>query len=84
MEFIVLCGQIVGGGTSPFRTEYAFDGKLFAERALAIKHGLKIRGSDDFNIGVVKGRNLVSLDWMEDPIDTDTDTLSKIASGIDL
>jgi hypothetical protein len=77
-EFIVLCGQIVGGGDIPFRTEYYTDQTKFADREKAIKHGLKVRGSDDFNIGVLDDGKLVSLDWMEKPVDTDPDLLSSI------
>jgi hypothetical protein len=78
----VLCGQIVGSG--PFETLYNFDGERFTDRKKAIKHGLKIRGSDDFNIGVVEDSKLAHLDWMDNPVDTDPDLMAKIAEQIGL
>src|SRR4051812_2177711 len=68
-EFIVLCGQIVGSG--PFETEYSWNGSRFADRKAAIAEGFKVRRSDDFNIGVVRGRKLLSLDWMEKSVEHD-------------
>ena len=81
-EYIVLCGQIVGGDGRPFETIYGFDGARFRSRDQAIQYGFKIRGSDDFNIGVVGSNKLLSLDWMEKPVDTDPTVLSAIAEQI--
>lgn len=83
-EYIVLCGQVIGGGEYPFEVLYGFDGERFFDRGAAITHGLKIRESDDFNIGVIQEGKLVSLDWMNESIDTAPDVLDPIAAQIDL
>ena len=83
-EYIVLCGQIVGGNGRPFETIYGFDGERFHYRSQAITHGLRERGSDDFNIGVIKNGKLVSLDWMNEVGDTDPAILAPIAKQIGL
>lgn len=83
-QYIVLCGQIVGGGGRPFETVYGFDGERFGDRSMAITHGLRERGSDDFNIGVLEGGKLISLDWMNKPGDTDPNLLAHIAEQIGL
>lgn len=82
MTYIVLCAQVVGGNGRPFDINYNFDGKRFRCRHKAIAHGLKLRGSDDFNIGVLKRKKLVSLDWMNEPTDTEPDVLRLIESQI--
>ena len=81
-EFIVLCGQVVGFG--PWETEYSWDGSRLADRESAIAKGFKVRGSDDFNIGVVRGRKLLRLDWMEKTVESDPDELDMIADQISL
>lgn len=83
-EYIVLCGQVVGGNGQPFEIVYGFDGERFAERKKAIRHGLKVRGSDDFNIGVIRDGKLISLDWMHKVVDDGPDILEPIAEQIDL
>lgn len=81
-EYVVLCGQIVGGGDRPFETVYGFDGQRFRERRAAISHGFTKRRSDDFNIGVIKDGRLISLDWMEKPVDTAPEVLCPIAEQV--
>lgn len=83
-KYIALLGQVVGGGGAPFTVEYGFDGEQFTTRKAAIRHGLKIRESDDFNIGVIENGKLVRLDWMDQPSETDPDELAKIAEQLDL
>lgn len=77
LSYIVLCGSVVGSG--PFTTEYSFDGRKFSDRKSAIKHGLALGRSDDFNIGVLENGKLVSLDWMDKPVDTEADVLADVA-----
>jgi hypothetical protein len=81
-EFVVLCGQIVGSQENGFETIYGFDGERFTDRRKAISHGLKIRGSDDFNIGVLHDGKLVSLDWMDKVVDADPNILNPIMKFI--
>lgn len=81
-EYITLAGNIVGSG--PFTTEYSFDGERFPDRQSAIKHGFTLGRSDDFNIGVLRDGKLVSLDWMEKPVDTDPEVLADVARSAGL
>lgn len=80
LTYSVICQSIVGGGDDGFSIAYAIDGKRFESRKAAIDHGFTFDRSDDFNIGVWDSGKLVSLDWMEKPVDTDPDLLSKIVS----
>jgi len=84
IEYIVLCGQVVGGNDRPFTTEYSTDHIRSGNRDLAIRRGFKARGSDDFNIGVLREGKLVSVDWMEKPVDTDPALMAEIAKQIGL
>lgn len=81
-EYIVLCGQVIGGGPQLFEIVYSFDRERFSDRHAAIQHGLKERGSNDFNIGVVKDGELVSLDWMNEAGETDSALLKQIAEQV--
>lgn len=81
-HYIVLCGQVVGGGARPFVTEYHWDGERFTDRKKAISHGLKTRGSDDFNIGVLRDGSLISLDWMHETVESDPTEMTVIAAQI--
>lgn len=83
-QYIVLCGAVVGSGATGFNIEYGFDGERFDDRKKAISHGLETRGSDDFNIGVVRGKKLISFDWMEKVLETDATELARIAEDIGL
>ena len=76
-EYIALCAQVITTA-SGFKTMYWSDDKRFSARKQAIKNGFEIRGSDDFNIGVLEDGKLVSLDWMDEPVDTDPDILAEI------
>jgi hypothetical protein len=81
-EFIVLCAQVVGSGIEASSTEYNFDGRRFADRKGAINHGFELGRSDDFNIGIVEGARLVSLDWMdEEVVESDPAKLDAIAES---
>lgn len=65
--------------------EYASDCLEFDKRDKAIRHGLKMQGSDDFNIGVIDGGRLVSFDWMDKPVGDSGESqevLAEIAEAI--
>jgi hypothetical protein len=79
-EYIVLCGQVVGSG--PFTVEYGFDGERFGDRADAIRHGYKIRGSDDFNIGTLKDGKLTKFGFMHKNQKVSENKLCEIAHHI--
>ncbi|MEN4905682.1 antitoxin [Rahnella bonaserana] len=63
---------------------YSSDLEGFDKRDKAIKHGFKVQGSDDFNIGVVTNGKLASLDWMAKSLDESEETLAEIAEQIGL
>ncbi|ELX9578617.1 antitoxin [Escherichia coli] len=64
--------------------EYSSDFEEFSTRHEAIKHGLKITDSDDFNIGVIEDGRLVSFDWMDKPVGESQETVKEIAEALDL
>lgn len=80
--YIVLCGQVVGNVEAGFEIVYGSDYRRFRVRENAIRHGMKIRDSDDFNIGVLRDNRLVSVDWMDEAVETDPHELRKIAREI--
>ena len=63
---------------------YSWDGERFNNRNDAIKHGLKERGSDDFNIGQTYGDDLIWFGWMDQRMDEDDATMEDIAENIGL
>lgn len=83
-SFIVLTRQIVGTSLSDLRCETYWDGEFHAKRQAAKKAGWKERGSDDFNIGVVRDGRLVSVDWMDEPLGESADELAGIEEEIGL
>ncbi|WP_284882619.1 antitoxin [Citrobacter freundii] len=68
-----------GGGIG-----YTSDCVEFNTRDKAIKHGFKMQGSDDFNIGVIEDGKLISFDWMGESVGEREDTLAHIAELIGL
>ena len=82
-EFIVIFGSAWcndrGVGIS-----YSWDGARFNNRNDAIKHGLRTRGSDDFNIGQTYGDDLIWFGWMDQRMDEDEKTMGEIAEEIGL
>lgn len=82
-EFIVIC-QSAWMNESGYGIGYDWDCQRFTTRKAAIKHGWKVRGSDDFNVGVVAGDSLVSFDWMHEPAGEDEATMAEIAGAIGL
>lgn len=82
-EFIVICSQI-WMNEAGFGFEYSWDGDRFNNRNDAIAHGLKARGSDDFNIAQTYGDDLIWFGWMDERLDEDEDTMRGIADQIGL
>lgn len=68
IAYIVICQSVVGEPGAGYGVSYDSDLRLFSDRSNAIRHGFKVRDSDDFNIGVVEDAvTLVGFDWMEQP-----------------
>lgn len=82
-EFIVIFGAAwcndLGVGVS-----YSWDRVRFNNRNDAIKHGLRTRGSDDFNIGQTYGDDLIWFGWMDQRMDEDEESMRSIADDIGL
>lgn len=76
MRWIVLCQQVVTGGGG-WDIVYNFDHEYFVTKPAAIKHGFKIRGSDDFNVATVEGGKVTRLFWMEEE-QKDADAIAAI------
>ncbi len=84
-KYIVVCQQMLCSPGEAIRIHYGWDGNEFGSRKTAIKHGFSVRGSDDFNIGVVvQGRRLLSFDWMHDPVGEDDESMEEIAEALGL
>lgn len=83
-SFIVLTRQIVGTSLSDLRCETYWGGEFHTKRQAAKRAGWKERGSDDFNIGVVRDGRLVSVDWMDEPLGESADELVGIEEEIGL
>jgi len=82
-EFIVIC-QSAWMNASGYGIHYGWDGERFNNRNDAIKHGWKLRGSDDFNIAQTYGDDLIWFGWMDQRIDEDENTAREIAEAIGL
>lgn len=82
-EFIVIL-QSCWCSESGSGVGYSWDGDRFSTREKAIEEGFTLRGSDDFNIGVVEGDRLLSFDWMQEPVGDDAQTIEEIAQAIGL
>jgi hypothetical protein len=82
-EFIVIFQQ-AWMNASGFGINYSWDRVRFTTRERAIKHGLKERGSDDFNIAEVDGQRLAWFGWMDEQINENDETMAEIAEAIGL
>ncbi|VDS07536.1 hypothetical protein PARHAE_00713 [Paracoccus haematequi] len=82
-EFIVVCASVWCNDRG-YGFGYGWDRKRFNNRNDAIKHGWKIRGSDDFNIGQTYGDDLIWFGWMDQRHYEDEDTMREIADAIGL
>jgi hypothetical protein len=80
-EFIVIFQQVVTTTGGDFDIAYSWDGQRFADYDDAVSHGFETRGSDDFNLGQLAGRRLVSFSWMNEELDHD---LAEIAHQLTL
>lgn len=82
-EHIVIC-QSAWMNEIGFGISYDWDGERFDSRKKAIKHGWKLRGSDDFNTAEVEGDRLTWFGWMDERMPEDDATMTEIAEAIGL
>jgi len=83
-RYIVVTCNVVGNERNGFDVAYSWDGSLFDYKKDAVTRAFEYRGSDDFNIGVVRGRRLVSWWWMDSQINEESATLREIERQIGL
>lgn len=84
VNYIVVIGRAVGSSDTGFQILYSSDMKKFKNREEALRHGEDITDSDDFNIGILKDGELISLDWGYKVVSSDSETLNKIAEDLGL
>ncbi|WP_182421996.1 hypothetical protein [Aureimonas sp. ME7] len=82
-EFIVVC-QSAWMNADGFGITYNWDGERFNNRNDAIKHGWKLRGSDDFNIAILYGDDLIWWGWMDQRIEEAEEDAAEIAEALNL
>ena len=82
--YITILGSVVGNDRDGFRVAYDWDRQHFTTKGEAVANGFKLRGCDDFNVGVVTDGKLASLWWMDHEITTTVATLAEIAQEIGL
>lgn len=80
-KFIVIVGR-AWCNPEGVGIDYNSDLVMHITRKSAIDDGLECTESDDFNIGVIRDGKLVSLDWMDEVVDSDPALLSEIAEQI--
>jgi hypothetical protein len=83
-SYIVISSQAYCSPNGPSGISYHWDGDRFEQRQHAVEHGFAAQGSDDFNIGVVDGDELVDLLWMEESIEESKTQLRIIQKEIAL
>ncbi|WPJ72125.1 deoxycytidylate deaminase [Salmonella phage CRW-SP2] len=84
VEYIVAVGRGIGSQETGYRIVYSSDMKKFKNREDALRHGEYTIDSDDFNIGVIKNDELISLDWYYTVVTMEEKDLNKIAEDLGL
>ena len=80
-EYMVVRSRMWMNETS-LGTDYLSDLRRFALHADAVRHGFQT--TDDFNIAVVRGGDIVDLLWMEKSIGEEPEVMADIARAIGL
>lgn len=83
-EYITIVGAAVGNDRDGFKVVHHWDGQRFATKPEAVANGFRVAESDDFNVGIVRGRRLASIWWMDERIGEPETTLAEIAQEIGL
>ena len=76
--YVTIIGRAAGNDRDGFDVYYDWDRRTFTDKAAAIANGFEAIGCDDFNIGVVRKGQLVSLWWMDDQISEGDEVLARI------
>jgi hypothetical protein len=80
---VITCRAFCSNG-DPISLEYFSDSERFPDREMAVRHGFKTVGCDDFNVGVIDDGHLSDLLWMDKSIGEEPDILAKIAWEVGL
>ena len=83
-EFMVVLASAWASPGVGFGIGYDCDYRRFPNRTEAVKHGFALRGSDDFNIVIVRGDQLIWFGWMEKEIKESRKTMAAIAAACDV
>jgi hypothetical protein len=83
-EYITLTGSVTGNDRDGFKVAHHWDGQRFTSKPEAVTNGFRLAESDDFNVGIVRGRTLASIWWMDKRIGEPAETLAEIAKEIGL
>lgn len=84
LDYIVITSQAEDGGSTGFSIIHYWDARTFTHKSDAVSHGFRSRGSDDFNIGVVRNGRLLSVWWMDHQVSEPQDALTAIGQEIGL
>jgi hypothetical protein len=74
-------GDFFGNPDSGYSHEYSWLGPVRTQHRAAERDGFKAQHSDDFNIGVIRGGELVALLWMWEVIDDEPDVLADVVES---
>jgi len=77
-QYVVIAATIIGT-LEKYEHSYDSDGVTYPNRADAIVAGYHLRGSDDFNIGIIRDGRLVELAWMNKRIDEEPAVLAEMS-----
>ncbi len=80
-EYVVIVTNAVTTGDGFGFVHYVSPHK-FLTRPAAQRHGFTLGRSDDFNIGVLRGGDLVAVLWMDEVVDDDPSAIAERAEAV--
>lgn len=82
-RYITICQHVITNGKfGGVEICYTSDLETFKTIKEAISHGFTLERSDDFNIGVLIGKKLKQLLWMDKPLKYSYGELNRIQKDI--
>lgn len=80
-RYRAMFGDWWGNPTDGYRQEWTYLGPLRATLAAAKRDGFRAQQSDDFNIGAVRGGELMASLWMDEIVDGEQDVMAEIVES---
>lgn len=80
--YVPVSPSIVGNGESGFEHVWSQLDQAHGLLSAAIKAGLRAKGSDDFNLAVMRKGHVIALLWMTEVIDQEPDVLVAVEQVI--